>query len=141
MKHYLITILVSSFLSVAQAQITGISEAQEITPEKKRLRPKVLYGIASYYANKFGNRQTASGSYYNHKGLSAACNTLPLGTWIRVTNLKNGKKVVVEINDRLHPKNKRVVDLSQTAAAQLGYIKSGLTQVRVEVLGKLKPAS
>ena len=71
--------------------------------------------------------------------MTAACNVLPLGTWVRVTNLRNGKSVIVKINDRLHARMKRIVDLSKEAADKLNYIKSGLTRVRVEVLGKQKP--
>jgi rare lipoprotein A len=66
--------------------------------------------------------------------LTAACNVLPLNTWIRVTNLRNSRAVIVQVNDRLHPKNKRIVDMSRIAATQLGYIGRGLTQVKVEVL-------
>ncbi|HEX6334392.1 MAG TPA: septal ring lytic transglycosylase RlpA family protein, partial [Flavisolibacter sp.] len=58
----------------------------------------------------------------------------PLGSWIRVTNLRNNKSVVVKTNDRMHPRMKRIVDLSRSAAEKLGYIKRGLTQVKVEVL-------
>jgi rare lipoprotein A len=68
--------------------------------------------------------------------MTCAHNTLPLGTWIRVTNLSNKKSVVVKINDRLHHRNPRLVDLSKTAARKLGYTGQGLTRVRVEVLGK-----
>jgi len=63
---------------------------------------------------------------------------LPLGTWIKVTNLRNGKSVVVKTNDRLHTRMKRVLDLSREAANKLDYVKSGLTRVRVEVIGKKK---
>jgi len=101
-------------------------------------RPVVLYGTASYYADKFIGRPTATGATYSHLKLTAACNRLPLGTWIRVTNLRNNKTVVVEVNDRLHPKNKRVVDMSRIAAEQLGYTGRGLTQVKVEVLARAK---
>ena len=59
-----------------------------------------------------------------------------MGTWIRVTNLKNNKSVIVKTNDRLHARMKRVVDLSRAAAEKLGYIKRGLTQVKVEVIEK-----
>jgi rare lipoprotein A len=99
----------------------------------------VYYGVASYYADKFEGRPTASGAPYNHKSFTAACNVLPLGTWIRVTNLKNDKKVIVQVNDRLHAKNNRVVDLSKVAASKIGYVKTGLARVKVEVLGKKKP--
>jgi len=109
------------------------------TTEVKVTKPKILYGTASFYSNSFNGRKTANGEIYSHKKLTAACNVLPLGTWIRVTNLRNGKSVVVKTNDRLHTRMKRVVDLSREAADKLGYVKSGLTRVRVEVIGKKKP--
>ena len=102
-------------------------------------KPKIIYGTASFYSNSFNGRKTANGEIYSHKKMTAACNVLPLGTWIRVTNLRNGKSVVVKTNDRLHSKMTRVVDLSRSAAEKLNYIKSGLTRVRVEVIGKNKP--
>jgi len=102
-------------------------------------KPKFLYGTASFYSNSFNGKQTANGEIYSQKKMTAACNVLPLGTWIRVTNLRNGRTVLVKINDRLHVRMKRVVDLSRTAAEKLNYIQSGLTRVRVEVLGKKKP--
>jgi rare lipoprotein A len=73
--------------------------------------------------------------------MTAAHNTLPLGTWIRVTNLHNKKIVVVRINDRLHHRNPRLVDLSKSAAKKLGYTGQGLTRVKVEVLGRKQPSS
>jgi rare lipoprotein A len=100
---------------------------------------KVQYGTASFYADKFEGRQTATGEIFTQQKMTAAHNTLPLGTWIRVTNLSNKRAVVVRINDRLHPKNPRLVDLSKTAAKKLGYTGQGLTRVRVEVLGKKEP--
>jgi rare lipoprotein A len=102
-------------------------------------KPKFLYGTASFYSNSFNGKKTANGEIYSQKKMTAACNVLPLGTWIRVTNLRNGRSVLVKINDRLHVRMKRVVDLSRTAAEKLNYIQSGLTRVRVEVLGKKKP--
>jgi rare lipoprotein A len=63
-----------------------------------------------------------------------------MNTWIRVTNIKNGRSVVVKVNDRLHHRNQRLVDLSRKAASRLGYVGRGLTRVKVEVLGKIKPA-
>lgn len=95
---------------------------------------KELIGIASYYADKFHGRTTANGSIYDKTKLTAACNQLPLNTWIKVTRLKNHKSVIVKITDRMHPKNKRLVDLSRAAAKKLGFIKAGLTKVKVEVL-------
>ena len=102
-------------------------------------KPKVLFGTASYYADKFNGRPTASGESYDHKKPTAACNVLPIGTWVRVTNMQNKRSVVVKINDRLHPKMKRIVDLRRSSAEQLRYTGIGLTDVKVEVIGVKKP--
>jgi rare lipoprotein A len=95
---------------------------------------KVLYGQASFYANKFHGKKTASGEIFNQEKFTAACNVLPLGTWIQVTNLKNGKFIVVKTNDRLHPKTRRLIDLTRIGAKRLDYISKGITRVKIEVL-------
>lgn len=100
---------------------------------------RILYGQASFYASKFHGRKTASGEIFDQKKFTCACNVLPLGTWIKVTNLKNGKTVVVKTNDRLHPKMKRIVDLTRAAAVKLGFVSRGLTRVKIEVIGKKPP--
>lgn len=104
-------------------------------PAKKNT---VKYGTASYYARKFAGRKTSDGSAYNSARLTAACNVLPLGTRVKVTNLRNNRSVVVLINDHLHHKNKRLIDLSKSAAQRLGFISRGITRVKVEVLSKPK---
>jgi len=101
---------------------------------------KVQYGIASYYANKFEGRKTYTDEIFSQEKLTGASNTLPMHTWIRVTNLRNHRSVIVQINDKMHPGNRRLIDLSRAAAARLGYAGRGLTRVRVDVLGKKKPA-
>jgi len=98
--------------------------------------PDALYGTASYYANKFEGRLTANGEVFSQQKMTAACNVLPLGTWVKVTNLYNGRTVIVKVNDRLHYKNKRLVDLSKIAARKIGYTGGGLTKVKVEPLAK-----
>jgi rare lipoprotein A len=100
---------------------------------------KVQYGVASYYANKFEGRKTYTDEIFSQKKLTAASNTLPMHTWVRVTNLRNNRSVIVKINDKMHPRNKRLIDLSQAAAVRLGYKGRGLTHVRVDVLGKKRP--
>ncbi len=104
--------------------------------KKSAGKAKIQYGLASFYANKFNGRKTANGEIFDQKKLTAAHNTLPLGTHVKVTNLRNGKSVVVKINDRLHHRNKRIIDLTRSAATKLGFIKSGLTRVKLEVLSK-----
>jgi len=117
------------------AQIDTTSKEKLKAPIKVK---RVFYGKASFYSNKFHGRQTANGEIFNQDKFTAACNVLPLGTWIRVTNLSNGKTVVVRTTDRLHPRMRRVVDLSRSAAKRLGYISNGLTRVKVEVLDQQK---
>ena len=89
-------------------------------------------GKASYYANKFEGRKTASGEIFSNKEFTAAHLTLPFGTWVKVTNLKNQKSVVVRINDRGPYIKGRIIDLSRVAADSLDFIKSGWSTVRVE---------
>lgn len=120
------------------AQTAQISYASAYRDTAGRTAP-VQYGIASYYSDNFEGKSTAAGEVYNKTRLTAAHNALPFGTWIRVTNLSNKKAVIVKVNDRLHHRNKRLVDLSLAAAQTLGYTKKGLTRVKVEVLGKKKP--
>jgi rare lipoprotein A len=122
----------------AEAQSVKNSKTSSSKAKKKGVT-RILYGQASYYASKFEGRKTANGEIFRHSKMTAACNVLPLGTWIKVTNLKNGKWVVVKTNDRLHTKTRRLVDLTRTAAQKLGFIKNGLTRVKVEVLKK-KPS-
>ena len=120
---------------------THFVSAQKSTTaaKSKSSAGRVLYGQASFYANKFNGRQTASGEIFSQNKYTCACNVLPFGTWVRVTNLRNGKSVVVKVNDRLHPKMKRIADLSKIAAKELNYVGHGLARVKVEVIGKKKP--
>jgi len=91
-------------------------------------------GIASYYHNKFVGRKTANGEIFDQSKLTAAHKSLPLGTWVKVTNLGNDSTVIVKINDRMPQWNKRSIDLSKAAASKLDYIHEGLTEVRIEVI-------
>lgn len=125
--------LTQSLPATAQKK-DGDKEVSAKTTSKKTT--KTFYGQASYYANKFNGRRTANGEVFDQKKLTCACNVLPLGTWIRVTNLKNKRTVIVKINDRIHPKMKRVVDLSRAAAQKLGFVSRGLTRVKVEIVDK-----
>ena len=125
----LILILLGLFFNNANAQ-KKIKHKHKIELKGQGIK----YGIASYYAKKFDKRETANGEIYSSQKYSAACNVFPLGTWLKVTNLRNNKTLVVKINDRLHPKNKRLLDLSWIAAKELGYLSRGLTKVKIEVL-------
>jgi rare lipoprotein A len=111
-------------------------DSVKASKKEKKSVGRTLYGQASFYSNKFEGRRTANGEIYSQKKFTAACNTLPLGTWIEVTNLRNNKTVIVKTNDRLHPSMKRVVDLTLAAAKKLDFVSSGLTRVKVVVLNK-----
>jgi rare lipoprotein A len=91
-------------------------------------------GDASYYAQDFHGRKTASGEPFDMHELTAAHRTLPMGTRVRVTNLENGRDVVVRINDRGPFKRGRVIDVSYEAARKLDMVASGVAPVKVEVL-------
>ncbi|WP_295430687.1 septal ring lytic transglycosylase RlpA family protein [uncultured Thiodictyon sp.] len=96
-------------------------------------------GVASYYADRFHGRRTASGARYDRNGFSAAHRTLALGTEVRVTDIGSGDSVVVHINDRGPFARGRVIDLSRAAAAEIGLTRKGLSEVRLEVLNRSQP--
>ncbi len=91
-------------------------------------------GKATYYADTFQNRQTASGEIYKKSKYTAAHKDLPFNTLVRVTNLKNGRSVVVKINDRGPFGRDREIDLSYIAAKSIDMINDGVIDVRIEVL-------
>lgn len=91
-------------------------------------------GEASYYADRFEGRTTASGVPFRQAEMWAAHRTLPFGTRVRVTNLDNGSQVEVVVVDRGPFVRGRIIDLSRAAASRLGFIRQGIAPVRVEVL-------
>ena len=138
-KFYLPLFFLSLLLLFKNASAQDSIKKTEAPKSAKKIIIK--YGLASYYAKKFNGRRTSDGSTYSSAKLTAACNVLPLGTWVKVTNLRNDRSVVVQINDHLHHKNKRLIDLSKTAAQKLGFVSRGITRVKVEVLGELKKST
>ena len=98
----------------------------------------VTTGKAAWYGKKFNGRKTASGQRFNASALTAASNTLPFGTLVRVTNVKTKKSVTVRINDRGPKQADRIIDVTRAAAAKLGMLKSGLAEVEIKVVGQAK---
>lgn len=100
--------------------------------------PKLIgykeHGIASFYSIKYQFRKTSSGERFNQLALTAAHRTLPFGTRVRVTNLKNNRSVVVKINDRGPFIDGRIIDLTRNAFSRIGNTEQGLIQVRIEVI-------
>ncbi|UPK70393.1 septal ring lytic transglycosylase RlpA family protein [Chitinophaga filiformis] len=95
-------------------------------------------GKASYYADKFEGRKTASGETYRKNGLTAAHRTLPFGTKVKVLNISNGKSVTVRINDRGPFSQGRVIDLSKKAAKRIGMLTTGVAVVEIKYKKKKK---
>ena len=100
---------------------------QSLTPYRQR-------GIATWYGRKFHGRPTSSGERYDMYAMTAAHTILPIPSYARVTNLSNGRSIIVRVNDRgpFHPD--RIIDLSYAAAYKLGYVAAGSTRVEVEAI-------
>jgi rare lipoprotein A len=95
----------------------------------------VQRGLASWYGGKFHGRLTSNGERYNMYGRTAAHKTLPFNTYVRVTNLRNGKKTLVRINDRGPFVRGRIIDLTYTSANELAMLEDGVVPVKIEALG------
>lgn len=93
-------------------------------------------GIASWYGEDFHGRRTANGEVYDMYALSAAHPTLPLPSYVEVTNIRNGRSMVVRVNDRGPYKHDRIIDLSKKVAQLLDFYRTGTTPVRVRYLGR-----
>ncbi len=141
--------LVLGLMTVALVSVLGAAAPVKTLPEghvlsanppaDTTLAPPVARpagtGGASYYGRKFAGHPTASGETFDPQELTAAHRSLPFGTRVRVTNLRNGETVVVRINDRGPFVPHRIIDVSRAAARHLGMIRRGKTRVRLEVLG------
>jgi len=144
--HGLASVLLVVSLGAAQGPTSsGSKDTQSTTPRnaaagsKSGSRAKTIHhrayqvGTASWYGEYFEGRATASGEPYNMHDLTAAHPTLPLGSWVRVTNLHNGRVVYVRINDRGPIIAGRIIDLSYGAAQVLHFQNKGLQQVRLDL--------
>ncbi len=114
-----------TFITLLLTLVIAVGFAQNVQTET---------GIASFYNDKFVGRKTANGEIFTQDKMTAAHKTLPLGTWVRVTNLKNDSTIIVKINDRLPQSSKRTIDLTEAGAGNLNFIRSGLTKVLLEII-------
>ena len=114
--------------------------AQSTQPRDTDTAPivtRTLSGFATYYGKGFAGKATASGEIFNPREMVAAHRTLPLGTRVRVTNLENGRSVILRVIDRGPYSGRRnIIDVSEGAARRLDFITDGRVRVRVEVLAK-----
>ena len=119
-------------LSLACASLAGCATHQPAEAQGRVI--STARGNASYYGHRFHGRKTASGERFDMHDLTAAHRTLAMGTRVRVTNLDNGRKVVVRINDRGPFHSRRIIDVSYAAARELDMLGSGVAPVKLEVL-------
>ena len=114
-----------------------LSDSEQIIPVRNQpLIASSFSGEASWYGPGFHGRRTANGEIYNQNALTAAHRNLRFGTRVKVTNLNNGRSVIVRINDRGPYAKGRVIDVSAAAARTLGMIRSGVAPVSVTILGR-----
>ena len=125
------TPVAASVPAAGAVDITAINPADE--PDAG-LGDPIGSGVASYYADKFNGRRTASGEAFSNRAMTAAHRSLPFGSKVRVTNPANGKSVVVRINDRGPFHGGRVIDLSKSAASTLGIVQRGHGRVELALL-------
>jgi rare lipoprotein A (peptidoglycan hydrolase) len=127
----------SSNPAAPSSNSNGKTAQSELTNRPQLIANSGKVGMASYYSQgDDGGTMTASGKRFNHNAMTAAHRTLPFGTRVRVTNLRNGRSVVVTINDRGPFTRGRIIDVSRGAARALGMINSGVARVKIDVLGR-----
>jgi rare lipoprotein A len=115
---------------VNQPQVKATSGRPNKKPRKSQ---PYQVGTASWYGDYFQGKPTASGEPYDMRDFTAAHPTLPLGTFVKVTNLRNGKAVIVRVNDRGPVVDGRIIDVSYNAARALGFKERGLQKVRLDI--------
>lgn len=134
----MLAFLLASTLGAAPGQQYGPSAKQSKAnapkaPATKKVKPYQV-GEASWYGRQFHGKETASGESYDMFRFTAAHPSLPLGTWVRVTNLRNHKGVIVRVNDRGPVVPGRIMDLSYGAAQVLGFRGNGVAKVRLDIV-------
>lgn len=128
-RPYLLALVVSG--SVLMGGCAGLAKGQAELDIGMKER-----GIASWYGDDFHGWVTASGEMYDMHALTAAHRTLPLGSIVRVTNVVNGRHVVIRINDRGPYVNGRILDLSYAGAKRLDMLRDGISAIQLEVVGR-----
>ena len=130
------TELRASFVPTSQDGISSEAALSSMTTKQKNINKKVVAksktGVASWYGNQFHGKKTATGELFDMNAMTAAHNSLPLDSYAEITNTENHKTVIVRINDRGPFYDHRILDLSYSAAKQLGMNESGTSKVAIK---------
>ncbi|MGB9771311.1 MAG: septal ring lytic transglycosylase RlpA family protein [Candidatus Kapaibacteriota bacterium] len=133
-RFYNILLLLNLFSFISGCSSIVFFSAVYGTHNKKHSKGYVEEGFASFYSNDFVGLKTASGEVFNPEDLTAAHRSIPFGTLVKVTNLKNGRQIVVKVNDRGPFVEGRIIDLTRRAAELLDVKNQGVTMVRIEIV-------
>lgn len=123
--------MAKAILSVSLASFCSVSLAKA---NRQETSTSGQIGVASYYSDKFQGKPSASGGVYDKDQLTAAHASLPFGTTLLVTNVKNQRSVKVRITERPAKSNHRLLDLSKKAAQELGMIQAGIAKVKIKII-------
>jgi rare lipoprotein A len=135
-SKYILLMLAGILLAACSSSVRYTKTEYEIKKSEDNLSEvlETETGTASYYADEFNGKKTASGEIYNMNKLTAAHPSYPMNTVCLITNLKNGLSVEVRINDRMPSFKSRIIDLSLAAAKEIDMIRDGIQEVKIEVL-------
>jgi rare lipoprotein A len=135
-KHIFILIFIFQFVITVNGQSKNNLKTRDTIniSINKIIKTKIDTGLATFYGNMWHGRRTASGLPYHKDSLTCAHRNYPFGTKLKVTNLKNGKTVIVKVTDRGPHVRYRIIDLSTAAAKQISMIADGVVKVSVEFI-------
>jgi len=136
MKRVLASLVVAAVLAttLGAKPVPKVVKTRKVVKYKKANAVPYQVGKASWYGKRFHGRKTANGESYNMFQMTAAHRSLPMGTWVKVTNLRNGRSVVLRVNDRGPFIDSRVIDTSYMAAEHLGFREQGIVRVRLDIV-------
>jgi rare lipoprotein A len=125
--------------NISEAKPAPVSSVRQVSQVRQQVSKPYQIGTASWYGENFDGKPTASGEPYDMYDMTAAHLKLPMGSYVRVTNLHNGRSVIVRVNDRGPVVPGRIIDLSYGAAQALQFRQRGLQRVRIDLINPHKP--
>ena len=132
-----IVVVILLLMTSLRVLADGVTFHSLPTPKAQEGKQQAFqFGRATYYHKSLHGRRTATGERFDMEAMTAAHRNLKLGSFVRVTNLRNGLRVAARINDRLPPRSRAIIDLSIRAARQLGIYRRGVAKVKLEMISE-----